>query len=140
MPMEKPEPLNDGTTKSMKSNKRKDTSLELTVRKALREAGHSGYRLQWKVPGRPDIAYPGKKVAIFLNGCFWHRCPRCNFNTPKHNSGYWAEKFRKNIERDDKNHAELEAMGWIFIVIWECDIKNDLEESVKKIVDVLISR
>jgi DNA mismatch endonuclease, patch repair protein len=135
--MDKPEPLNENTTKSMKSNKRKDTSPELIVRKALREAGYPGYRLQWDVSGRPDIAYPGKKVAIFVNGCFWHRCPRCDYGLPKHNSEYWMEKFNRNMERDERNHADLETMGWICIVVWECEIKKDLEGVIDMVVDAL---
>lgn len=84
----------------MQHNKRKDTSPELVVREALRKSGHPGYRLQWPVPGRPDIAYPGKKVAIFINGCFWHRCPLCNPSVPVTNVEFWSEKFSKNVARD----------------------------------------
>ena len=70
-------PLTEGVRKCMKANKSKDTSPELKVRKALREAGYPGYRQNWKkAPGKPDICYPGRKVAIFINGCFWHRCSR----------------------------------------------------------------
>lgn len=135
--MNKPEPLNAGTAKSMRSNKRKDTSPELTVRRALRDAGHPGYRLQWKIPGRPDITYPGKKIAIFVNGCFWHRCPKCNMGMPKHNSEYWTQKFRKNEERDAKNYSELKSAGWTVLVIWECEVKSDLKGSVKRITEAL---
>ena len=102
-------PLNENTTKSMKSNRRKDTKPELVLRRALRDAGFPGYRLQWKIPGRPDICYPGRKVAIFVNGCFWHRCPYCNLPIPKHNHEYWVEKFYRNQERDRRDVAELES-------------------------------
>ena len=60
-------PLNENTVKSMKGNRRKDTKPEMILRKALRNAGFPGYRLQWKVPGRPDICYPGRKIAIYVN-------------------------------------------------------------------------
>ena len=70
----------------MRGNKRADTRPELVVRARLRAAGLSGYRLQWKVPGHPDVAWPGKKVALFVNGCFWHRCPHCNLSLPKSNA------------------------------------------------------
>ncbi|MEE0262695.1 MAG: NUDIX domain-containing protein, partial [Collinsella sp.] len=69
--------------KSMKGNKRANTKPELLVRQRLRAAGLTGYRLEWKVPGKPDIAFPGRKIAIFVNGCFWHRCPKCNPSQPK---------------------------------------------------------
>lgn len=131
------EPLDEHTTKSMKSNKRKDTGPELKLRKALRDAGFPGYRLQWKIPGRPDICYPGRKVAIFVNGCFWHRCPYCNLSVPKHNRDYWEHKFASNVERDARTHSELEKMGWKVIVVWECEIKKDLPSKVNEIVSVL---
>ena len=98
-----PAASSEATTKVMRANKRKDTKPELLVRQRLREAGLTGYRLQWKVPGRPDIAWPGKKVALFVNGCFWHRCPHCQLPTPKSNVEYWVVKFERNKERDERN-------------------------------------
>lgn len=130
-------PLNEHTTKSMKSNKRKDTIPEIILRKALREAGFPGYRLQWKIPGRPDICYPGRKIAIFVNGCFWHRCPYCNLPIPKHNHEYWVRKFDTNVERDVRSHEELSQHGWTVIVVWECEIKNNLESKVAEITNIL---
>ena len=130
-------PLNENTVKSMKANKCKDTKPELTVRRALREAGYPGYRLQWKVPGRPDICYPGRRVAIFVNGCFWHRCPRCNLSLPEHNREYWQEKFERNVERDRRDKEVLESMGWTVIVVWECEVKKGLDEVIGRIVSVL---
>ena len=115
----------------MKGNKRKDTKPEVLMRKRLREAGLTGYRLQWKVPGRPDIAWPGKHVAIFVNGCFWHRCPHCNPSMPRKNVEYWQEKFKRNVERDERNLAALRDMGWRVHVIWECQLKKDsIEETI----------
>lgn len=91
----------------------------------LRAAGFPGYRLQWKhAPGHPDIAYPGRKVAIFVNGCFWHRCPKCDLPLPKTNPEYWEEKFRRNVQRDKQKTAELEQLGWRVFVIWECELKS----------------
>lgn len=119
-----PPASSEATRKSMQSNKRSDTKPELLVRKRLREAGLTGYRLQWKVPGRPDVAWPGKKVAIFVNGCFWHRCPHCNLPTPKSNVEYWVVKFERNKERDERNLRALEEAGWKVHVIWECQLKK----------------
>ncbi len=119
--------------KSMQGNKRKDTKPELLVRERLRAAGLGGYRLQWKVPGRPDIAWPGKKVCIFVNGCFWHRCPHCSPSTPKKNIGYWTAKFDRNVERDRKNVDALQADGWRVHTIWECELK-------KKALDATMAR
>lgn len=131
------DPLDEHTTKSMKSNKRKDTGPELILRKALRDAGYPGYRLQWKVSGRPDICYPGLKVAIFVNGCFWHRCPYCNLSVPKHNRDYWENKFKTNVERDQRSQRELVDEGWTVIVVWECEIKKQLNDKTMEIVAIL---
>ena len=130
-------PLNEATVKSMKSNKWKDTSPEIALRKALRDAGYPGYRLQWKIPGRPDICYPGRKVAIFVNGCFWHRCPYCNLPMPKHNSDFWRSKFERNVARDAKSVSLLESDGWTVITVWECQIRGDIGQIVEKIVSFL---
>lgn len=110
--------------KSMKGNKRANTKPELLVRQRLRAAGLTGYRLEWKVPGKPDIAFPGRKIAIFVNGCFWHRCPKCNPSQPKRNVEFWEAKFRRNVERDHAAVAALTQMGWTPITIWECELKK----------------
>jgi DNA mismatch endonuclease (patch repair protein) len=109
----------------MQGNKGRDTKPELMVRRMLREAGFPGYRIHWKkAPGKPDIAYPGRKVAIFVNGCFWHRCPICKPSMPSVNREYWEEKFRRNVERDKKNIKQLEEEGWKVFVIWESELKK----------------
>lgn len=111
--------------KSMQGNKRKDTKPELLMREKLREAGLGGYRLQWKVPGHPDISWPGKRVAVEVRGCYWHRCPHCKPSVPKRNVWYWEAKFARNVQRDAENLAALEAMGWRVHVVWECQLKKD---------------
>lgn len=123
--------------KSMKGNKRSDTKPEMLVRQRLRAAGLTGYRLQWKkAPGRPDIAFPGRHVAIFVNGCFWHRCPHCNPSVPKRNTEFWEAKFRRNVERDQRALAELEQLGWHAITIWECELKRDrIDETMARVID-----
>ena len=133
-----PKPLNESTSKVMSANKAKNTKPEITLRKALWSEGHKGYRLNWKkVPGRPDIAYPGKKIAIFVNGCYWHRCPKCNLPLPKTNTDFWKEKFDKNVKRDKKKNDELLSLDWIVLVFWECDIKSDISNSIQKVKKVL---
>ena len=124
---------------SMQGNKRANTKPELLVRQRLREAGLTGYRLQWKkAPGRPDIAFPGRKIAIFVNGCFWHRCPHCNPSTPKRNVEYWQAKFHRNVERDKQAVAELEEMGWTAITIWECQLKRDkIDATMEEVIETV---
>ena len=130
-----PIPSTKYVSKVMSSNKAKNTSPEILLRRSLRENGAGGYRLQWDVPGRPDIAYPGKKVAIFVHGCFWHRCPHCNLPLPKSNTDFWRSKFEKNRERDQRKKDHLEKNGWIVIIVWECGIQNNL----KLVTDMILS-
>lgn len=120
-----PAASNYAVHKSMQGNKRANTKPELLVRERLRKAGLTGYRLQWKAPGHPDIAWPGKRVAIEVRGCFWHHCPHCNPSTPKKNTEYWEAKFARNTERDAENVRKLEEMGWRVHVIWECQLKKN---------------
>lgn len=119
----------------MSANKAKNTKPEIAFRKALWHAGIKGYRLNWKkAPGRPDITFPGKKIAIFINGCFWHRCPNCNYPLPKHNTDFWKNKFARNVQRDAMKILELEKLGWQTITIWECEIKAQLPKIVEKLL------
>lgn len=123
--------------KSMQGNKRRDTKPELLVRQRLRAAGLTGYRLDWaKAPGRPDIAFPGRKVAIFVNGCYWHRCPHCSPSVPRKNVEFWEAKFRRNVERDKRALTELEELGWLAITIWECELKRDrIDETMERVIE-----
>lgn len=133
-----PPASNYAVHKSMQGNKRKDTKPELLVRERLREAGLGGYRLQWKVPGRPDVAWPGRKVCLFINGCFWHRCPHCRPSTPAKNVEYWEAKFKRNVERDEKNLRALKADGWKVHVVWECQLKKKTrEETFAQLLPIL---
>ena len=129
-----PVPLNANVSRVMSSNKAKNTKPELRLRKALYADGVRGYRLNWKkVPGKPDIAFPGRKISIFINGCYWHRCPHCELPLPKTNTEFWKEKFEKNIKRDKKKEKELLDLGWTVLVFWECNIKTNIKDCINKI-------
>lgn len=135
-----PIPKLETTSKVMSANVPKDTKPELVLRKYLRKIGISGYRLHWKkASGRPDIAYPGRKIAIFVNGCFWHRCPHCDLPLPKSNTDFWLKKFVRNKERDAKKIHNLEEDGWKVIVLWECEIKKDVLGCAKRVKNVIQS-
>lgn len=128
-----PKATNEHVRRSMKGNKRANTKPEQLVRTMLREAGFPGYRLQWKkCPGHPDIAYPGRKIAIFIHGCFWHRCPVCNLPTPKRNAPYWEAKFKRNQERDEIVCAQLREEGWSVVTIWEHELKKSAREDTSR--------
>lgn len=123
----------------MQANKSEDTKPELKVRAALRAAGLRGYRLHWKkAPGRPDICYPGRRMAIFVNGCFWHRCPYCDLPLPQSNVAFWEAKFLHNRIRDERSCAQLLASGWTVAVVWECRLKKErFESTMSELVDVV---
>lgn len=129
-----PIPKNSSISRIMSANKYKNTKPEILLRKELFKHNIRGYRLHWdKVPGRPDIAFPGKKFAIFVNGCFWHRCPYCEPSMPKSHSDFWKEKFAKNIERDKRKLELLSVQGWRTLVLWECQIKEDIDKCLSEI-------
>ncbi len=129
-----PIPNKESTSIVMRANKAKNTKPELILRKALWSVGIKGYRINWKkAPGRPDIAFPSKKLAIFINGCFWHRCEKCYPNFPKTNVDFWTQKFIKNKERDARKSQQLISMGWTVLVVWECEIKSELLTIVEKV-------
>ncbi|MFD0863218.1 very short patch repair endonuclease [Sungkyunkwania multivorans] len=133
-----PTPKSEAVSRVMSANKSKNTKPEILFRKALWKAGFRGYRLhQKKLPGRPDIAFTTKKVAIFVNGCFWHRCPHCKLKLPKSNTQFWEEKFTKNIRRDQAKQAELAKHDWKVLVVWECELKKNMEAQVEKVKKLL---
>ena len=120
-----PHEVSEATRHVMQANRSKNTKPELLVRHLLREAGLPGYRLHWKkAPGKPDVCYPGRKVAVFVNGCYWHRCPHCALPLPKTNVEFWAEKFSRNQARDERSQRLLVEDGWTVLVVWECRLKG----------------
>jgi len=109
----------------MRRVKGKDTSPELKVRKALTALG-ARYRLHRKdLPGSPDIVLPGRRLVLFVHGCFWHGhdCARGS-RIPKANRDYWLGKVGRNRARDVASRAALEAAGWQVETLWECDLKD----------------
>lgn len=130
--------VSDAVHNSMVANKRVNTKPELVVRRMLREIGWRGYRCDWKkCVGHPDIAYPGRKIAIFVHGCFWHHHEGCKYaTTPKSNVEYWQQKFERNRARDERVSKQLEGEGWHVVVIWECELKKDeLEQTRQRLID-----
>lgn len=129
------------THKSMQGNKRRDTKPEVLVRRMLREMGFPGYRCDWKkASGRPDVAFVGRKLAIEIRGCFWHRCPTCSLSVPKKNLDYWEAKFARNVERDERNLAALEAAGWKVLVLWEHQLKKKELPATRRLLYEFVRR
>jgi DNA mismatch endonuclease (patch repair protein) len=132
-----PIPEKEMTSRIMNAIKDKNTKPELLLRKALWHYGIKGYRLHWKkAPGKPDISFPRKKIAIFLNGCFWHRGPLCKPKIPKTHLNFREVKFQKNIERDMTKIKLLLDLNWETLVIWECEINNDLTKCIQRVINM----
>jgi len=114
---------------NMRAIRSKDTKPELIVRKLLHGMGFR-YRLhRGDLPGKPDIAFIGRRRAIFVHGCFWHQHPdpACrDARPPRSNSDYWAPKLARNLARDVSGQRDLARLGWQVLVLWECELK-DLE-------------
>lgn len=133
-----PNPKSLSVSRIMSANKAKNTGPELLLRRALRVKSIRGYRLHpSNVPGRPDIVFASKKVAIFVHGCYWHHCSKCNFQLPRHNSVFWRRKFKRNQERDKEKRFILRRSGWKTIVIWEHDLNSNPHKAAQKIISRL---
>jgi len=122
----------------MAAIKSKNTKPEIEVRQLLHSMGYR-FRLHMKdLPGNPDIVLKKYKTVIFVNGCFWHRHPNCKYaSIPKTRPEFWSQKFKSNVERDNNNYIKIKNLGWKYIVVWECELKNrsDLVEKLKFSLD-----
>ena len=114
----------------------KDTRPEVRLRKLLWSEGIRGYRIHYRLFGKPDIVFTKKKIAIFIDGCFWHKCPVC-YQEPETRKDFWIKKIQSNIDRDKKVDETLKNDGWTVIRIWEHEIRKDPENAVRKITALL---
>ena len=108
-----------------------DTKPELIVRRIAHKLGLR-FRLHRKdLPGRPDLVFPRRQLAVFVNGCFWHRHEGCRYAyTPKSRISFWTRKFAQNVARDRRNEDALRDLGWRVLVVWECSTRD--EEAVRR--------
>lgn len=122
----------------MSKVKNKNTTLELKFRKILWSRGLR-YRLDRKLLGKPDLVFVSAKVAVFIDGCFWHACP-LHGQEPKTNTGFWSEKLVKNKVRDQMVNSGLTDLGWMVIRFWEHELKDDVELCINELVRTLKNR
>ena len=123
----------------MQKQKRRDTSVELAIRRRLHARGlryRVDYRAETSLRVRGDIVFTRRKVIVFVDGCFWHGCPQ-HATAPKTNAEWWRAKLDANVERDRKNTVALHTRGWCVVRVWEHD---EAEAAVDEIVRALASR
>lgn len=119
--------------------KSQNTSIEILVRQQLFALGLR-YRINYKpLPGKPDIVFTKKKVAIFIHGCFWHGHDiGCRYShVPQSRAEYWSAKINRTKERDISHINDLTSNGWRVLTIWECEIRKDLQGVIDRILDFL---
>ena len=132
-----PHPLTPGRSANMRANRRTDTKPEMALRRALHGQGfryRKDYRLDLEgARVRPDIAFTARRVAVFVDGCFWHACPE-HGTKPANNTWYWGPKLARNVERDRAADAALTAAGWRVVRVWE---HVPLDDAVAAVITAL---
>ncbi len=130
-------PSSPGVSARMSRQASKDTGAELAVRRLLHAAGLR-YRVEYPVPGMPrrrlDVAFPRVKVAVLIDGCFWHGCPR-HATQPKANAEWWRSKLDRNMARDRETTEHLLAAGWTVLRFWEHTPAEEIAATVRATVD-----
>jgi DNA mismatch endonuclease (patch repair protein) len=127
----------EGSRRSMRSNRSRDTGPELAVRQLLHRAGLR-YRVDFPPIGgrrRADVVFTRQRIAIFIDGCFWHGCPQ-HASTPKTNSDYWVPKLARNIQRDRETDSTLRASGWTVLRFWEHQLPAEVALKIIEIYGV----
>ncbi len=102
---------------------RGNQSTELAVARLLRSWKLAGWRRHEGILGRPDFLWKASRVALFVDGCFWHGCPRC-YKAPRSNFAFWRAKIRGNRARDQRVTRELHRLGWTVLRVWECQVNS----------------
>jgi DNA mismatch endonuclease (patch repair protein) len=110
----------------------RNTTPERIIRSELRKARIRGYRIKSTLPGRPDIVFPRARLAVFIDGCFWHRCPE-DYLEPGTRKEFWRRKIGDNVERDRQVDGILAEKGWTVVRIWEHEVNANPEQVVQSL-------
>jgi len=111
----------------MSQIKNKNTKIEIELRKHIWKNGIKNYRVKNKIQGKPDLYFPKLRIAVFVDGCFWHKCPKC-FRWPKTNKEFWQKKIKANIKRDKELNKKLKNQKISVIRFWEHDLRKNLDK------------
>lgn len=121
---------------NMSRIKSKNTAPEMIFRRYVWKSKMGGYRVSPKLIGRPDLYFPGKRTAVFIDGCFWHKCPKC-YVEPKSRIRFWQKKIKENVDRDLQINKQLGEQNIKVFRIWEHEIKNDVAKCYTTLMEVL---
>ena len=128
-----PQPSSPAVRASMRGNRSSNTGPEILLRSTLTYFGLDWFSVESNNPGSPDVVFESEKVAIFVHGCFWHRCPYCQPHFPLTNEPYWAAKFTRNKARDKRVSEELRQLNWKVVVVWECKLLKNPKRQARRI-------
>lgn len=121
----------------MRAVRARNTSPEMALRRSLRAQGFRGYRVSPRqVRGAPDVTYLGLRLAVFVDGCYWHGCPQ-HCRKPSSNTEYWHTKIARNIERDQAATEALRQEGWTVLRIWEHELRHDAKPAAQRVIDTV---
>ena len=124
---------------NMSQIRSRDTKPEIRLRRLIYSQGIRGYRIAAKLPGKPDLVFTKYKIAVFVDGCFWHKCSEC-FHEPQTNREFWLKKIGDNVIRDRKVTDKLKNDGWTVLRFWEHELKKDINSCCRTILEELKKR
>lgn len=134
----RPAPLDDYVRESMRRMPRRDTGPEMQLRRELHRRGLR-FRVNFTgLPGRPDIVLTRAKIAVFVDGCFWHSCP-VHGSLPRNNREWWQAKLARNVERDREKDRALEELGWTPLHYWEHDDVDEVADEIEWLRDCVLA-
>ncbi len=122
----------------MRGNRSASTRPEMEMQGALLALGIDHFVTRPLLPGTPDIAFEGEKIAVFVHGCYWHRCPYCSPHHPSANVSYWSAKFARNKARDKTTTSQLKKLGWRVIIVWECKVRKNSKGQARRVLSLLL--